>query len=138
MENCLFCKILAGEILSSKVYEDEFVYAFRDIHPQAPTHILVIPKKHVASMAEVDGLNDLELASCLRAIRWNPVSGWFPTAAPMPVNPFRIFIFIFLAAAAWKKRWPEFKKKIDVQAHFDYNSHAVFRQGCREARKSLL
>ena len=69
MENCLFCKILAGEIPSSKVYEDEFVYAFRDIHPQAPTHILVIPKKHVASMAEVDGLNDLELASCLRAIR---------------------------------------------------------------------
>ena len=69
MENCLFCKILAGEIPSSKVYEDEFVYAFRDIHPQAPTHILVIPKKHVAYMAEVDGLNDLELASCLRAIR---------------------------------------------------------------------
>ena len=69
MENCLFCKSLAGEIPSSKVYEDEFVYAFRDIHPQAPTHILVIPKKQVASMAEVDGLNDLELASCLRAIR---------------------------------------------------------------------
>ena len=47
MENCLFCKIIAGEIPSTKVYEDENVFAFRDIHPQAPTHILVIPKKHI-------------------------------------------------------------------------------------------
>ena len=50
---CLFCKIAAGEIPSTKVYEDELVYAFRDIAPQAPTHILVIPKKHLASVAEV-------------------------------------------------------------------------------------
>ena len=44
MSNCLFCKIIAGEIPSTKVYEDETVLAFRDIAPQAPTHILVIPK----------------------------------------------------------------------------------------------
>ena len=69
MENCLFCKILAGEIPSSKVYEDEYVYAFRDINPQAPTHILVIPKHHVASLACVDEATDAELAACLRAIR---------------------------------------------------------------------
>ena len=50
MENCLFCKIAAGEIPSAKVYEDEHVYAFRDINPQAPTHILVIPRHHVWSM----------------------------------------------------------------------------------------
>ena len=47
MSNCLFCKIIAGEIPSAKVYEDETVYAFRDIAPQAPTHILVVPKAHI-------------------------------------------------------------------------------------------
>ena len=51
--DCLFCKIVAGDIPSTKVYEDELVYAFRDIAPQAPTHILVIPKTHIASVAEV-------------------------------------------------------------------------------------
>ena len=53
MENCLFCKIAAGIIPSTKVYEDEQVLAFRDIAPQAPTHILVIPKTHIPS---VDGI----------------------------------------------------------------------------------
>ena len=48
MSNCLFCKIIAGDIPSTKVYEDETVYAFRDIAPQAPTHILVVPKVHIA------------------------------------------------------------------------------------------
>ncbi len=47
--DCIFCKIAAGEIPSAKVYEDEKVYAFRDINPQAPVHILVIPKEHVMS-----------------------------------------------------------------------------------------
>ncbi len=51
--NCLFCKIAAGEIPSSKVYEDEIVYAFRDIEPQAPVHILIIPKEHIASANEL-------------------------------------------------------------------------------------
>ena len=45
MENCLFCKIIAGEIPSTKVYEDDAVYAYRDINPQAPVHVLVLPKK---------------------------------------------------------------------------------------------
>ncbi len=48
MSDCLFCKIISGEIPSNKVYEDETVYAFRDIAPQAPTHILVIPKEHIS------------------------------------------------------------------------------------------
>lgn len=48
MENCLFCKIIAGDIPSTKVYEDDAVFAFRDIAPQAPTHILVVPKAHIA------------------------------------------------------------------------------------------
>ena len=57
MENCLFCKIVAGEIPSTKVYEDELVLAFRDIAPQAPTHILVIPKTHIGSVAEITAEN---------------------------------------------------------------------------------
>ena len=57
MSNCLFCKIIAGDIPSAKVYEDELVYAFRDIAPQAPTHILVIPKAHIASVAEINADN---------------------------------------------------------------------------------
>ena len=54
MDNdCLFCKIIKGEIPSTKVYEDEYVLGFRDINPAAPIHILVIPKKHVNSLAEL-------------------------------------------------------------------------------------
>lgn len=50
---CLFCKIIAGEIPSTKVYEDDKVLAFRDINPQAPTHILVIPKEHIGGVDEL-------------------------------------------------------------------------------------
>lgn len=53
MSNCLFCKIIAGDIPSNKVYEDDLCYAFHDIAPMAPTHFLVIPKAHFASAAEV-------------------------------------------------------------------------------------
>ena len=55
--DCLFCKIIAGDIPSTKVYEDDLVYAFRDIAPQAPTHILVIPKVHIGSVNEVTAEN---------------------------------------------------------------------------------
>ena len=55
--NCLFCKIIKGDIPSNKVYEDEHCFAFRDIAPQAPTHILVVPKEHIASCAEVSEEN---------------------------------------------------------------------------------
>ena len=53
MSDCLFCKIAAGEIPSNKVYEDELVYAFYDIDPQAPTHFLVIPTAHIGSCREI-------------------------------------------------------------------------------------
>lgn len=52
MGDCIFCKIIAGDIPSNKVYEDELVYAFRDINPQASVHILVAPKEHMKDMAE--------------------------------------------------------------------------------------
>lgn len=54
MSDCIFCKIIAGEIPSTKVYEDERVYAFRDINPMAPVHVLIVPKTHIAS---ADGIN---------------------------------------------------------------------------------
>lgn len=54
MEDCLFCKIVKGEIPSSKVYEDEKILAFKDINPAAPIHILVIPKKHITSLAHLE------------------------------------------------------------------------------------
>ena len=66
--DCLFCKIIAGEIPSSKVYEDEYVFAFRDIAPQAPVHILVVPKEHIACAADIDGTNSVYAAKCFEAI----------------------------------------------------------------------
>ena len=68
MENCLFCKIIAGDIPSNKVYATEDVLAFRDIAPQAPVHILVIPKKHIASVGEINAENAVYAAKCLEAI----------------------------------------------------------------------
>lgn len=58
--SCLFCRIIRGEIPSKRVYEDENVLAFDDIHPQAPTHVLIIPKKHVAGLKEAQA-EDAEL-----------------------------------------------------------------------------
>ena len=68
MENCLFCKIIAGDIPSAKVYEDEYCYAFRDINPQAPTHVLVVPKTHVSSIAEAGKLAPEALCAVISAI----------------------------------------------------------------------
>ena len=68
MSDCLFCKIVAGDIPSTKVYEDETVLAFRDINPQAPTHILVIPKVHIGSVAEVAAENSAIVAHIFEVI----------------------------------------------------------------------
>ena len=68
MENCLFCKIVAGDIPSAKVYEDELVLAFRDIAPMAPTHILVIPKAHIGSVAEITADNSAVVAHIFQVI----------------------------------------------------------------------
>lgn len=66
--DCLFCRIIAGEIPSAKVYEDERVYAFRDINPQAPVHILVVPKAHIASADEITADNSDAVAAIFTAI----------------------------------------------------------------------
>ncbi|MBE6566024.1 MAG: histidine triad nucleotide-binding protein [Ruminococcaceae bacterium] len=68
MSDCLFCKIIAGEIPSAKVYEDEAVYAFRDIAPMAPVHVLVVPKVHIASADGVNAENSACVARIFEAI----------------------------------------------------------------------
>ena len=68
MSDCLFCKIIAGDIPSTKVYEDELVYAFRDIAPQAPTHILVVPKAHIADCNGVTAENSAVVAHIFEGI----------------------------------------------------------------------
>jgi histidine triad (HIT) family protein len=60
MTDCLFCKIIAGKIPSKKIYEDEKAFAFEDINPQAPTHVLIIPKKHIVGIDQATGA-DAEL-----------------------------------------------------------------------------
>ena len=68
MDDCLFCKIIAGDIPSTKVYEDDAVFAFRDINPQAPVHILVVPKQHICCADAVDEGNSACVARCFEAI----------------------------------------------------------------------
>lgn len=67
VEDCLFCKIVAGDIPSDKVYEDDEVLAFRDISPAAPTHVLVIPKKHIATAVEASGSDQALLGKLVLA-----------------------------------------------------------------------
>ena len=66
--DCIFCKIIAGEIPSNKAYEDEFMLAFHDINPQAPTHILVIPKNHIPSADGINAENSAVVAKIFEAI----------------------------------------------------------------------
>ena len=68
MSNCLFCKIIDGQIPSSKVYEDELVFAFRDIAPQAPTHVLVVPKIHIEDCNGITAENSAVVAHIFQVI----------------------------------------------------------------------
>ena len=68
MENCLFCKIAAGEIPSNKIYEDDKVLAFYDIEPQAPVHFLVIPKEHICCADAIDNSNSAIVAYIFEVI----------------------------------------------------------------------
>lgn len=66
--DCLFCKILSGEIPSACVYSDDYVYAFRDINPQAPVHILIVPREHIGSADEITAENSAYVAHVFEAI----------------------------------------------------------------------
>ncbi len=68
MNDCLFCKIISGEINSIKTYETEDILAFRDIDPQAPQHIVIVPKKHISSANEIDGENCAIIGKIFKAI----------------------------------------------------------------------
>lgn len=66
--DCLFCSIIQGEIPSKKVFENEAVFAFCDIHPQAPVHVLIVPKEHIASLDAVTAENAAAVTSVLEAV----------------------------------------------------------------------
>lgn len=68
MSDCIFCKIIAGEIPSQKVYEDELVYAFKDINPMAPVHILVVPKEHISNLLEINSSNSAVISHIYEVI----------------------------------------------------------------------
>ena len=95
MADCIFCKIAAKEIPSTVVYEDEQVLAFKDLEPQAPFHVLVIPKKHVESVGALTAA-DKELAGHIlcevilrlpRKTNWIRASVWWPILATRAVRP---------------------------------------------------
>ena len=69
MEECLFCKIIEGKIPSNKVYEDEYVYAFKDIEPAAPVHVLVVPKKHISCLNDISEEDEDLLGKIFVAIK---------------------------------------------------------------------
>jgi histidine triad (HIT) family protein len=69
MEGCVFCRIVAGEIPAQIVYSDDHAIAFRDIHPVAPFHVLVVPRKHIASVAQAGDEDSEVLGRCLLAAR---------------------------------------------------------------------
>ena len=81
MENCIFCKIISGEIPTSKVFEDEKVVAFNDLNPQAPVHILIIPKKHISSLDDVkeqdkELLGHIQFVASMLAKKMNLIDGY--------------------------------------------------------------
>jgi len=68
MSECIFCKIVAGEVPSEKVYEDDHILVFKDIYPKAPFHVIVVPKEHIVSAADINESNSLQIAKCFEAI----------------------------------------------------------------------
>ena len=74
MEDCLFCKIIAGEIPSKKIYEDDLCYAFYDINPQSDTHFLVIPKQHISGADKITGENSAVVAHIFEVISYRIIN----------------------------------------------------------------
>ena len=68
MEDCVFCKIIKGEIPSDKVYEDDEILAFKDINPAAPVHILVIPQKHISNLLEIEENDEIIITQIYKVI----------------------------------------------------------------------
>jgi histidine triad (HIT) family protein len=75
MEDCIFCKIAAGDIPADKVYEDDTVVGFRDLNPQAPTHVLVIPRKHIATINDLQPEDEAIVGRMYGAVNCNEAGG---------------------------------------------------------------
>ena len=111
-KECIFCKITAGTLPSEKVYENEHVFAFRDISPQAPVHVLIVPKQHVIDVLDVSGENAVVFQHLFRAVQHllpslglqAQVLELFSTVAIMPAKPCITYTFIFWAALKWVGR----------------------------------
>ena len=84
--NCLFCKIVAGHIPSKKIYEDDLVYAFRDINPQRPVHLLVIPKQHLTSLQQVSTADEPTLGRILSVANQLAVEAGSPGGFRVIIN----------------------------------------------------
>ena len=87
--NCIFCKIIAGQIPSRKLYEDEDVFAFHDINPAAPVHFMIVPKKHIASMAHVTEADQALLGKIMLLA---PKLAMEQGCNPYPAGGFRIMV----------------------------------------------
>lgn len=90
MDNCLFCKIARGDIPSRKVYEDEDVFAFHDINPARPVHLLVIPRRHIASLATVTEADTLLLGKILAVANRLATENGSPDGFRVIINTGRI------------------------------------------------
>jgi len=109
--DCIFCKIVAGQIPAKKAYEDEQVLAFHDIHPWAPVHLLLIPKRHIASMVEVQPDDAALLGHMMtlapRLMREQGVAGGFRqvvnTGAEGGQEVFHLHMHVFGGPRPWKK-----------------------------------
>lgn len=104
MDNCIFCKIVKGDIPSTKVYEDDDMIIIKDLNPQAPVHLLLIPKEHYANIIEMTDSQSQTLAKCLKNSLRSPTS-WdfktvsvsYPTRARTVASRSDICIYIYLA-----------------------------------------
>lgn len=90
MSDCLFCRIVAGEIPSTKVYEDEDILAFNDINPARPVHVLVIPKKHITSLASVTAEDTVVLGKILSKANEIAVAQGSPDGFRVIINTGRV------------------------------------------------
>ncbi len=90
MDNCLFCKIARGEIPSRKVYEDDDVFAFHDINPARPLHLLVIPRRHITSLATIAGEDTLLLGRMLAVANQLATENGSPDGFRLIINTGRV------------------------------------------------
>jgi hypothetical protein len=108
MPDCIFCKIASGIIPSSKVYEDDTLFAFRDIHPQSPTHILIIPRQHYSFLRDMEDKDESLLGHMLltaNKIARRVVIVWLSIPDPREGRLFNMYTCICWAGDNWPVNW---------------------------------